>query len=161
MHENRGRILRLCRAYAWNSADQDDLYQEIVLQSLARSKGPQRTTVRRHLALSRGAQHRDVLRPHSGHHAPTASFSSSTADLNARSNRGRQRKKTTDDRIADLYTAIYKLDPLEKALITLFLEDLTYEQIAEATGISANHVGVMLHRAKKKLSCLMMEEAPQ
>jgi RNA polymerase sigma-70 factor (ECF subfamily) len=67
----------------------------------------------------------------------------------------------TDDRIAELYTAIYKLDPLEKALITLFLEDITYEQMAEATGISANHVGVMLHRAKKKLSCLMMEEAPQ
>ena len=63
--------------------------------------------------------------------------------------------------MASLYTAIYKLDPLEKALVTLFLEDLTYEQIAEATGISANHVGVMLHRAKKKLSGLMMEEAPK
>ena len=32
VNENRGRILRVCRAYAWNSADQDDLYQEIVLQ---------------------------------------------------------------------------------------------------------------------------------
>ena len=66
-----------------------------------------------------------------------------------------------DDRIADLYTAIYKLDPLEKALITLFLEDFTYEQIAEATGINANNVGVMLHRAKKKLSGLMTEESPK
>ena len=61
----------------------------------------------------------------------------------------------------DLYTAIFKLDPLEKALITLFLEDFTYEQIADATGITANNVGVMLHRAKKKLSCLMKEEAPK
>ena len=68
-------------------------------------------------------------------------------------------KENADDRIADLYTAIYKLDPLEKALVTLFLEDFTYEQMAEAMGISANHVGVMLHRAKKKLSCLMVEEA--
>ena len=66
-----------------------------------------------------------------------------------------------DDRIADLYTAIFKLDPLEKALVTLFLEDLTYEQIAEVTGISAGNVGVMLHRAKKKLSSLMKEELPQ
>ena len=69
-------------------------------------------------------------------------------------------EEKTDPRIADLYTAIYKLDPLGKALITLFLEDLTYEQMAEATGITANHVGVMLHRAKKKLSCLMTEAAP-
>jgi len=43
-------------------------------------------------------------------------------------------------------------------LVTLFLEDLSYEQIAEATGIGASHVGVMLHRAKKKLSSLMKEE---
>ena len=63
--------------------------------------------------------------------------------------------------IAELYSAIYKLDPLEKALVSLFLEDFSYEQMAEATGISANHVGVMLHRAKKKLSCLMAEEAPR
>jgi RNA polymerase sigma-70 factor (ECF subfamily) len=70
-------------------------------------------------------------------------------------------EQNSDDRIADLYTAIYKLDPLEKALLTLFLEDFTYEQMAEATGISANHVGVMLHRAKKKLSSLMVEEAPK
>ena len=68
-------------------------------------------------------------------------------------------EENTDDRIASLYTAIYKLNPLEKALVTLFLEDLTYEQIAEATGISATNVGVMLHRAKKKLSCLMKEQA--
>jgi DNA-directed RNA polymerase specialized sigma24 family protein len=33
--------------------------------------------------------------------------------------------------------------------------------MAEATGISANNVGVMLHRAKKKLSCLMKEETPK
>jgi RNA polymerase sigma-70 factor (ECF subfamily) len=70
-------------------------------------------------------------------------------------------EENADDRIGDLYTAIYKLDPLEKALVTLFLEDFTYEQMAEAMGISANHVGVMLHRAKKKLSCLMVEEAPK
>jgi RNA polymerase sigma-70 factor (ECF subfamily) len=62
--------------------------------------------------------------------------------------------------MANLYTAIFKLDPLEKALVTLYLEDLSYEQIAEVTGITANNVGVMLHRAKKKLSSLMMEEAP-
>jgi len=61
--------------------------------------------------------------------------------------------------MASLYNAIYRLNAIEKALVTLFLEDLTYEQIAEATGISANHVGVMLHRAKKKLSALMTEEA--
>jgi len=68
-------------------------------------------------------------------------------------------EENPDDRMADLYTAIYKLDPLEKALVTLFLEDFTYEQIAEATGISPGNVGVMLYRAKKKLLTLMQETA--
>ncbi|MBL9122895.1 MAG: sigma-70 family RNA polymerase sigma factor, partial [Planctomycetaceae bacterium] len=65
------------------------------------------------------------------------------------------------DRIAELYNAIYRLGPLEKALVILFLEDLSYEQMAEATGISANHVGVMLHRAKKRLASLMTEGGQQ
>ncbi len=30
--ENRNRILRVCRVYAWNAADQDDLYQDILFQ---------------------------------------------------------------------------------------------------------------------------------
>jgi len=30
--ENRARILKVCRVYAWNVADRDDLYQEIVFQ---------------------------------------------------------------------------------------------------------------------------------
>ena len=68
-------------------------------------------------------------------------------------------QQTTDenanDRIAHLYNVIFKLDPLEKALVTLFLEDFTYEQMAEITGINPNHVGVMLHRARKKLFGLM------
>jgi len=81
------------------------------------------------------------------------------ADL-ARTIESRQTaEESTDERIANLYTAIFKLDPLEKAVITLFLEDFTYEQMAEITGITANNVGVMLHRARKKLSSLM--EAPK
>src|SRR5437016_5361218 len=29
---NRPRILKICRVYAWNAADRDDLYQEILFQ---------------------------------------------------------------------------------------------------------------------------------
>jgi RNA polymerase sigma-70 factor (ECF subfamily) len=46
---------------------------------------------------------------------------------------------------------------VEKALVTLFLEDFSYEEMAEVLGLSASNVGVMLHRAKKKLSTLMLE----
>jgi RNA polymerase sigma-70 factor (ECF subfamily) len=155
VNENRNRILRVCRVYSWNSADQDDLYQEILFQiwrglPALREKQFANTWLYRvaiNTAISfvrkrTSGSDRVVLFEH--------------ADL-TRTIESRQTEENTDERIANLYNAIYKLNPLEKALVTLFLEDFTYEQIAEATGISANNVGVMLYRAKKKLSCLVTE----
>ena len=153
VNENRNRILRVCRVYAWNSADQDDLYQEILFQiwrGLPALKEKQfantwlyRVAINTAISFVRKRAIRSDRVVYIGH-----------ADL-TRTIESRQAEETTDDRIANLYTAIFKLDPLEKALVTLFLEDFTYEQMAEVTGISANNVGVMLHRARKKLFGLM------
>ena len=160
VNENRNRILRVCRVYSWNSADQDDLYQEILFQiwrSLPALKEKQfantwlyRVAINTAISFVRKRASGSDRVVHFEH-----------ADLTRMIESRQATEENTDDRIANLYTAIYKLDPLEKALVTLFLEDFTYEQMAEATGISANNVGVMLHRAKKKLSCLMMEESPK
>lgn len=161
VNENRNRILRVCRAYAWNSADQDDLYQEILFQiwrGLSSLKEEQfantwlyRVAINTAISFVRKRESGAGRVVHFEHTELTRTIESRQATA-----------KNTDDRIADLYTAIYRLGPLEKALVTLFLEDFTYEQMAEATGISANNVGVMLHRAKKKLSRLMAKkEAPQ
>ena len=157
---NRNRILRVCRVYAWNSADQDDLYQEILFQiwrGLPALKEKQfantwlyRVAINTAISFVRkrtSSTDRVVYVEH--------------ADLTRTIESQQTTDENTDDRIAHLYTVIFKLDPLEKALVTLFLEGFTYEQMAEVTGINANHVGVMLHRAKKKLSSLMTEEAPK
>jgi RNA polymerase sigma-70 factor (ECF subfamily) len=73
-------------------------------------------------------------------------------------------RQTQDDgaeeQLARLYDAIAHLNEVEKALVTLFLEDFSYDEMAEVLGISASNVGVMLHRAKKKLSALMTETTP-
>lgn len=158
VNENRNKILRICRVYAWNAADQDDLYQEILSQiwrSLPGLKEKQlantwlyRVAINTAISFVRKRASRCDRVVHFEH-----------ADLTRAIESQQGTEENTDGRIADLYTAIYKLNPIEKALVTLFLEDLTYEQIAEATGINANNVGVMLHRAKKKLSSLM-KEAP-
>lgn len=157
---NRFRILRVCRVYAWNSADQDDLYQEILFQiwrGLPALKEKQfANTWLYRVAINTAIS---FVRKRSSHNDRVAHFEH--ADLTRTIESRQATAENADDRIADLYNAIYKLDPIEKAIITLFLEDFTYEQISEATGITANNVGVMLHRAKKKLSCLMMEAAQQ
>ena len=152
--ENRNRILKVCRVYAWNSADQDDLYQEILFQiwrGLPALKEKQfantwlyRVAINTAISFVRKRTIRSDRVVYIGH-----------ADLTRTIESRQATQETADDRIANLYSAIFKLDPLEKALITLFLEDFTYEQMAEVTGISANNVGVMLHRTRKKLFCLM------
>ena len=156
VNENRSRILRVCRVYSWNSADQDDLYQEVLFQiwrGMPGLKAKQfantwlyRVAINTAISFVRKRASSSDRVVHFEH-----------ADLTRTIESRQATQENPDDRIANLYNAIYKLNPVEKALVTLFLEDLTYEQIAEATGISANNVGVMLHRAKKKLSCLMTE----
>lgn len=47
---------------------------------------------------------------------------------------------------------LQSLTPVQKEVIRLkFQEDLSYKEIAEITGHSVNHVGVILHEAIKKL----------
>jgi RNA polymerase sigma-70 factor (ECF subfamily) len=50
-----------------------------------------------------------------------------------------------------LYRAISTLTPLNKAIILLYLEDLSYEDISAVTGLSRSNVGVRLVRIKKEL----------
>jgi RNA polymerase sigma-70 factor (ECF subfamily) len=158
VNENRSRILRVCRVYSWNSADQDDLYQEILFQIWRALPGLKdiayantwlyRIAINTSISFTRKRASRTDRVVYVEH-----------ADLTRTIESRQTTEENADNRIANLYTAIFKLDSLEKALVTLFLEDFTYEQMAEVTGINASHVGVMLHRAKKKLSCLM-KEAP-
>lgn len=51
-----------------------------------------------------------------------------------------------------LHSLIAKLQPLEKAIITLWLDEKSYEEIAYITGISQSNVAVKLHRIKEKMS---------
>lgn len=51
-----------------------------------------------------------------------------------------------------LYNAIAGLNPMEKALIIMWLDELTYEEIAANMGIPRNTVASRLHRIKEKLS---------
>ena len=57
-----------------------------------------------------------------------------------------------------LYAAIRQLPTSDAALVLLYLDDLSYRQIAEVLGISESNVGVKLNRAKRALGELMREE---
>lgn len=57
--------------------------------------------------------------------------------------------------LAELHECISLLNPLDKSIVMLWLDDISYEEIAEITGLSRTNVGVRINRAKNKLSNLM------
>ncbi|MEO6550292.1 MAG: sigma-70 family RNA polymerase sigma factor [Ferruginibacter sp.] len=50
-----------------------------------------------------------------------------------------------------LFDALRTLNDTDKALISLYLEDFTYQEIAAITGITESNTGVRLNRIKQKL----------
>ena len=55
------------------------------------------------------------------------------------------------DKKEQLYFAISQLNINEKAIILLYLDDYTYDEIAEIIGISKSNTGVKINRIKKQL----------
>lgn len=56
------------------------------------------------------------------------------------------------EELRELHALISRLEPLEKAIITMWLDEKPYEEMSEVTGLSKNTLAVRLHRIKTKLS---------
>jgi len=155
VNENQNRILKVCRVYAWNPADRDDLYQEILFQIWRALPGLKQDTHANtwlyRIAINTSISFR--RRAARGGPAVPLAHEQLTHHIESRQTRDDGAEK----QLARLYDAIAQLNEVEKALVTLFLEDLSYEEMAEVLGLSTSNVGVMLHRAKKKLLTLFHE----
>ncbi|HEY1170517.1 MAG TPA: sigma-70 family RNA polymerase sigma factor [Verrucomicrobiae bacterium] len=154
---NRQKILRICQVYAWTSADREDLYQEVLFQIWRALPGLEtqahaNTWVYR-VALNTVISHVRKTTANKRDSVPMAQD-----EIRETIEKRQSAVSEQNLQIERLYDAIGKLDKVERALITLFLEDLSYAEIADVLGLNTSHVGVMLHRAKKKLSQLMQQE---
>jgi RNA polymerase sigma-70 factor (ECF subfamily) len=59
-----------------------------------------------------------------------------------------------EEDIRELYSLIYQLKTLERAIILLWLEEKSYQEIAEITGLSLSNVATKLKRIKEKLKTM-------
>jgi len=156
LRENRLKILKICRVYAWDSADQDDLYQEILFQIWralpSLKEGRFANTWLYRIALNTALS---FVRKDKSRRAQITVCDGTQLHKVLENLSSNHPHKT--EQLAQMFKAISQLDGLEKAAITLFLEDLSYKEIAAVMGITESNVGVILHRAKKKLSTLIKE----
>jgi RNA polymerase sigma-70 factor (ECF subfamily) len=157
VRENEGRLRKICRVYADGAAAQRDLYQDILValwRSLPSFEGEaEPSTWLYRVALNTALSHdrrqavRDEATLDHEHPLRTDAFSRPDAPLEER------------DQLDRLYAAIDRLDDVDKALVTMYLDGKSYAEMADVLGLTENHVGVKLHRTKNKLAD-WLEDAP-
>jgi RNA polymerase sigma factor (sigma-70 family) len=60
-----------------------------------------------------------------------------------------------NENAAAMYAAIKKLSEVEKALTMLYMDNCSYKEIAEITGLSESNIGFKLNKIKAKLKSLV------
>lgn len=143
IHDFQKIIYKICRVYRDSREDQEDLFQEIVYQlwkSYPSFKGESkisswiyRIALNTSIAIYRKSKILiDYYQELPEHIQPSD-------------------EKTISENEERLFWALRKLNDSEKAVISLYLEDFNYQEIAEITGLSESNVGVRLNRIKNKL----------
>lgn len=141
--KHQGIIHKVCFIYSNNNLEKEDLYQEVILQlwksfSSFKHQSSFATWMYRvalNTALSLTKKPRLFVK--------TEYFPDSSYEIEHLMN------KSEDVKI--MYKAISYLNKVEKAIILLWLEDKSYEEISDAIGMSVKNISVRLVRIKAKL----------
>lgn len=148
--QNQGILHKISSLYCNDPEEKKDLFQEILYQ-LWRSYPTFRNESKISTWIYRVALNTAItfLRKQKARPGQD-SFTEKIPDIQDDSE-----QELLDRQFKLLYTSIEKLDKIEKAIIMLYLEGASYEEIADIIGITSNHVGVKLNRIKAKLKSLI------
>jgi len=150
VNSNRALIFKVCSLYCDDQEDRKDLFQEIVLQlwrSFPHFRGQSSAgTWIYKVALNTAISNfrKETRKPGS---KPLTTAELEIPDIT--STRGDQENNDV------LKQAIGRLNNIEKAIILLYLDEKSYEEMSEIIGISISNVGVKINRIKNKLSNLI------
>ncbi len=150
---NQGIIHKVCSIYCDQEEDRQDLFQEILAQ-LWKSYRGFRNESKFSTWMYRVALNTAITSFKKNRRYP--SVSRLTGDNYQIADDSCSQE--TDENIALLKQAIAKLSGIEKSIILLYLENKSYEEIAEITGITQNYVRVKMNRIKTKLKGYMSSE---
>lgn len=145
LNENAGILYKVCNLWCDEPEDRRDLFQEIVLQLWKAwpsfRKESKVSTWMYRIGLNTAIS---VFRKKSKG-LFTVSLSVGAFEIPDPA-----KFSAENENISALHKAIATLSSVEKAIIMLYLEEKTYREIAEITGISKENVGVKLNRIKSK-----------
>jgi len=147
-----GIIIKICRAYTNTQEDFEDYYQEVCLQIWKskdnfREKSEWSTWIYRIslnvcLTLLKKKKNKDQ------HFASDSLPQEATVYNHA----------FADESINQLYDAIKQLSEIDRAVILLYLEEKSYQEIADIIGTNPNNIGVRIKRIKERLKKILKGE---
>ncbi|WP_298427334.1 RNA polymerase sigma factor [uncultured Kordia sp.] len=145
----KDKIYRLCLGFMGNNADADDLFQEVLIKiwnSLDSFRGDStiNTWVYRittNTALLSRSKINKLKKKHTN-----------LIPENLKIENNEEASLFGQEQIKKLYKAISSLKEIDRIIMSLVLEDISYKEIADITGISVSNVGVRINRIKKALA---------
>lgn len=142
LFKNQGIIGKVCSIYCNQQADYEDLFQEITYHAWKgypnfRGEAKFSTWLYR-IALNTAISSFRRRKP-------------AVALVSILPDQISEPSAEVNDRKQQLLWAIKKLNEGERAIIALYLEEMSYQEIAEIIGITENNVGVKINRIKNKL----------
>lgn len=147
IHDYQNIIHKICRLYRDNKEDQEDLFQEIVYQLWKSYPGFKReskvSSWMYRIALN------TAIAIYRKSKISVDYYQEFPEHLHLSD------EKTISENEERLFWALRKLNDSEKAVISLYLEDFNYGEIAAITGLSESNVGVRLNRIKNKLKQIL------
>ncbi len=155
LEEHQHKLLRICSVYAKDEDDTKDLFQEVLVniwksmpsfkENSAIGTWMYRITLNVCLRLKTKEirKQKKLLRLDS---RAINIYKTDTSD---------DGQNIQHEQLVQLRNCIKKLNEADKAVITLYLEELPYKEISSITGLTENNIAVKIKRIKKKLlNCL-------
>lgn len=155
--EHAGMLRQVAGAYAWDPDDRRDLLQEIHLQlwrAFPRYDPERRfSTWMYRIALNVAISWRRRVTTRARRTEPLESAGPpGTPARDPADHRAEPRAPDpAEARARALHDVIARLDPLNRALMILYLDDLSHAEMADVLGLSASNVGTKIHRLKQRI----------
>jgi RNA polymerase sigma-70 factor (ECF subfamily) len=149
--ENQERILRICRYYNANVADQKDMHQEILI-NIWKSLDHYRGEAAINTWVYRVAVNTALSYTGKAFREMKLMVDAETENLHLFIDEQElEQKQLEEEQLILLKIELNTLSVIDKALVSLLLEGLSMKEISDVIGITEPNVKVKIHRIKAQL----------
>lgn len=143
---HKDKIYRICKAYLYDKDQVNDLMQEVMINiwnGLDSFKGHSKiTTWLYRVTLNTTITFNRIIKKN------RLIYNDEFPDIQLEDV---EENENNNKQVNKLMICLQKLKKEERIIMSLVLEELSYQEIAEITGFKANNIGVKINRIKKRL----------